>query len=162
MSSVFSLSLSLVFHLKVFELICLIFWWVNLTSRLDFSCRFLAFYGVVFFFVCFVDAVFLCALFSFHMNFRSKPRVVCPDIASGLFSRKPSRMESWTKQWLYLVLIQITSTDAAASGSDKLINTQTWAVFSFLSQHTELSCHHVHPNMLNFNLYGYQKLYICR
>lgn len=70
------------------------------------------------------------------MNFRSKPRVVCPDIASGLFSRKPSRMESWTKQWLYLVLIQITSTDAAASGSDKLKNTQTWAVFSFLSQHT--------------------------
>lgn len=60
--------------------------------------------------------LFSCAhqVFVFQMNFRSKPCVVCPDPASGLFVESPVRAESWIKRWRHLVLIQKIHTDAAS------------------------------------------------
>lgn len=159
----FFFSFSFVFHLKIFELICLILDELIFRSRLDFSCRFELLMESFFFlhkdWCCFlVHIVFFSHEFPFQTSCRLSWHCVWP-----LNSRKPFRMDSWTKQWLYFSADPNNFYQCCCvrlkQAQNKYPNTG-W--FQASSQHIKLSCHHVHPNMLNFNLYRYRKLYICR
>lgn len=70
-----------------------------------------------------IDAVFLMLLFlctlrfffftCFHMNFRSNPRVICPDIVSGLFVESLSDQRATPNDRFFFSML-VQKSDAAS------------------------------------------------